>query len=222
MVLHKNCEEIVRSDLTFWPAFRRVIQNPGRDSTTKADMQPETETTERLYREFSNRLKHFIRKRVRDATAADDILQDAFLKIHSRIDALKDRDKMESWVFQITRNIIADQYRNQKVAGEPAENLAAAEEDKGPAERLAPCLTGMIEGLPQQYREALKLTEYEGMTQKEFAAKLGISVSGAKSRVQRARAMLKDALMQCCHFELDRYGAVIDYHPRTCSSCPPE
>ena len=80
----------------------------------------------------------------------------------------------------------------------------------------------MIEGLPVKHREALKLTEYEGMTQKELAAKLGISISGAKSRVQRARAMLKDALMQCCHFELDRYGTVIDYHPRTCSSCSPE
>jgi RNA polymerase sigma-70 factor (ECF subfamily) len=77
----------------------------------------------------------------------------------------------------------------------------------------------MIDSLPSHYREALLLTEYEGLSQKDLADRLGISISGAKSRVQRARAMLRDLLMECCHFEFDRYGTVIDYHPIACCCC---
>jgi RNA polymerase sigma-70 factor (ECF subfamily) len=50
----------------------------------------------------------------------------------------------------------------------------------------------------------------------EAAAKLNISVSGVKFRVQRAREKLKDAFLDCCHFEFDRYGRVIDYY----ANCP--
>jgi RNA polymerase sigma-70 factor, ECF subfamily len=48
---------------------------------------------------------------------------------------------------------------------------------------------------------------------------LGISLSGAKSRVQRARKKLKELLLECCHFEFDRYGTVFDYHPKNCTKC---
>ena len=70
----------------------------------------------------------------------------------------------------------------------------------------------MLEGLPPDHWEALYLTEYEGLTQKELAERLGIGLSGAKSRVQRARARLKAMLLDCCHFELDRRGRVTNYY----------
>ena len=72
----------------------------------------------------------------------------------------------------------------------------------------------MVESLPDDYRQALLLTEYEGLTQRELAERLGLSVSGAKSRVQRAREKLKEMLLDCCHFEFDRLGRVIDYQPK--------
>ena len=71
----------------------------------------------------------------------------------------------------------------------------------------------------RQVPGALVLTEFEGLTQVEMAEELGLSVSGAKSRVQRARAMLRDDLLECCHFEFDRLGHVIDYEPRP-RCCP--
>jgi RNA polymerase sigma-70 factor (ECF subfamily) len=82
----------------------------------------------------------------------------------------------------------------------------------------------MVDRLPEPYREAIILTEYEGRTQKELAEYLGISLSGAKSRVQRAREKLKIMLLECCYFEFDRRGKVIDYHSRSepcliCSCC---
>lgn len=172
-----------------------------------------------LYDVFSQRLKHFIRNRIRDEAAAEDILQDVFLKIHSNIDTLEDRDKVESWIFQIARNAITDHYRARKDYALEDDAIAVREDDEVMHRKLASGLGEMIDRLPKRYREALRLTELEGLTQKEFAARSGISLSGAKSRVQRARKMLRDLLMQCCHFELDRYGTVIDYHPISCCCC---
>src|SRR5260221_11649371 len=83
---------------------------------------------------------------------------------------------------------------------------------------LIPCIQEMIDDLPVDYRQALILTEYQGLTQKELAERLGLSFSGAKSRVQRAREKLKQQLLECCHFELDRRGHIINYQPR-CHSC---
>jgi RNA polymerase sigma-70 factor (ECF subfamily) len=76
----------------------------------------------------------------------------------------------------------------------------------------------MVDELPETYREALRLTEYEGLSQKELSERVGISFSGAKSRVQRARAKIKQQLLDCCHFELDHAGRIIDYQPH-CACC---
>jgi RNA polymerase sigma-70 factor (ECF subfamily) len=76
----------------------------------------------------------------------------------------------------------------------------------------------MLNCLPEKYRQALLLTEYRGMTQQEVAEHLGISLSGAKSRVQRAREKLKEELLNCCHFEFDRLGKIMSYHPK-CAAC---
>jgi hypothetical protein len=77
---------------------------------------------------------------------------------------------------------------------------------------LLPCVAAMMDALPDAYREALRLTEYEGLSQKELSERLGISFSGAKSRVQRARAKLKQELLACCHFQFDQAGSSTTSH----------
>jgi RNA polymerase sigma-70 factor (ECF subfamily) len=73
------------------------------------------------------------------------------------------------------------------------------------------------------YRQAVQLSEIEGLPQQEVADRLGLSLSGAKSRIQRGRLMLKDELERCCRFEFDRRGNVMDYEPRpertVCRNC---
>ena len=177
--------------------------------------------TEAVWIEFSDQLSQFICSRLADKSLADDILQDVFLKIHSHIDTLKDDTKIRGWIYQITRNIIIDHYRTQKTEMEIPENLPVVDEisQNTTSQEIASSLRTLVEELPEKYGQALLLTEFQGVTQKELAQKLGISVSGAKSRVQRARKMVKDMLMQCCHFEFDRYGTIIDSHPITCCCC---
>ena len=180
-----------------------------------------TQKTEAIWTVFSDQLKQFILSRMADKSFVDDILQDVFVKIHAHIETLKDDTKIESWVYQITRNTIIDHYRGQKIMVDVPDHLPAFDPipEENATKQLASGIRPMIERLPEKYRQALLLTEYQNFNQKQLAQHLGISVSGAKSRVQRARKMLKDMFMQCCHFEFDRYGTVIDYHPITCCCC---
>lgn len=177
---------------------------------------------EQIYLQFREKIKEFIVRRVHDEQTAEDIVQDVFLKIHSKIDTLRDESKLESWIYQIARNAITDHFRQRRNL--PLEDNEipddTPESDDVNFRQVAEGLRPMIEELPGHYSEALRLTEFEGMTQKELAAQAGISVSGAKSRVQRARSMLKDELLQCCHFEFDRFGKIIDYYPKACPCCP--
>jgi RNA polymerase sigma-70 factor (ECF subfamily) len=179
-----------------------------------------TIASEQLWETFSGPLQQFIRRRVPDPHSAEDILQDVFLKIHTHIDTLRTHDRMTSWIYQITRNAIADYYRAQRPTTELFEALVAPDEiaDDDVVRELSPCVAAMVEQLPDTYREALRLTEYHGLTQKELSERLGISFSGAKSRVQRARAKIKEQLLACCHFQFDHAGRIIEYQPR-CACC---
>ena len=179
-----------------------------------------TPTLENVWNEFAVKLGQFIRARVADPATAEDILQDVFVKIHGRLDQLEDPTKLQSWIYLIARNAIIDHYRTRKETTEVPESLPAEPRaDDTEMEGLTAAFRRMIYSLPDPYRDALVLTEFEGLTQKELAERLGISLSGAKSRVQRGRAQLKQLLFDCCRFEFDRRGRVIDCRPRAKDSC---
>jgi RNA polymerase sigma-70 factor, ECF subfamily len=114
----------------------------------------------------------------------------------------------------VARNTITDFYRSDRPTEELGEVSVAPPnpESEDLQLELSRAVRDMMEGLSPEHREALHLTEYEGLTHKELAHKLGISLSGAKSRVQRARTRLKAMLLDCCHFELDRRGKVLNYY----------
>jgi RNA polymerase sigma-70 factor (ECF subfamily) len=185
-------------------------------------------TIEDVWTVFRQRLYSYIRARSRSPQDAEDILQDVFVKIHQRLDTLEDDARLTSWLYRVTHNTIVDYYRKKRPLPTAQEPPAPVEDDIPIAEqRLAPFLGELINGLPAIYREALTLTELEGLTQDEMGHRLGLSTSGAKSRVQRGRAMVRDQLLDCCHVELDRRRHVIAYQavrnqqwPEECSCAP--
>jgi len=172
-------------------------------------------------------LRAFIAKRVANEAEAEDILQEVFLRMHQKLDSLKDPRRVVSWLFQITRHAIIDHYRAPERRREVPAGLAADMEttrtvqaapvvgepaDSGRLrEELAGCLRPMIKRLPSQYREAVTLVELDGLTQNAAAKQLGLSVSGMKSRVQRGRRQLKRMLDECCLIQLDQRRSVMDY-----------
>lgn len=188
-----------------------------------------------LWKWLSSNLKTFILKRVGNEDDAEDILQDVFLKIFTNLDRLKDESRIYAWVYQITRNAINDYFREKMkricegITDLPGEGVLSNEEVAGSDEdeedeiisELILCLKNMIESLPDKYKHAIIMTELGGLTQRELAQKLGISISGAKSRVQRGRNMLKEKFVECCEFQFDRYGNVIAYQHKEsiCKYC---
>ena len=177
-------------------------------------------TLEHIWHEFAEKLGQFIRSRVSDPATAEDILQDVFVKIQQRLGQLRDPAKLQSWIYLIACNAVIDHYRTRKETVEVPETLPAEPAENDPEiEGLKASFRRMIYSLPEPYHDALVLTELEGLTQKELAERLGISLSGAKSRVQRAREQLKEMLHECCSFEFDRRGRVIDCTPKADGGC---
>ena len=177
-----------------------------------------TVSIDNFWHDFTAQLKRFIASRVQNEMDVDDILQEVFIKIHRGIQRLEDPSKLHAWVYQVTRNTIIDYYRKSEQSVEVSSELpdVPAEEsvnEEAEAE-VATWLRPMMEELPEKYREALQLTDIQGLTQKELAERLNISLSGAKSRVQRAREKLKEVILGCCHVEVDRRGKIVDWESK--------
>ncbi len=150
-----------------------------------------------FWQEHHSRLRGYITKRVRDTNAVDDILQEVFLKASENLHSLKSRDSIAAWLYRITANAIADHYRSLQPWEELPDDFSAPESERNYVAELARCLQPLIADMPDIYRTALVLSEIEGLPQREVANRLNISLSGAKSRVQRGREKLRQRLLDC-------------------------
>ena len=180
------------------------------------------EPLDQVWDHYSHRLKTFIRSRVEDDATAEDLLQETFIRVHRHLCCQPNWDKPAGWFYQIARNLIIDHYRRRRELVELSDTLLAESDiPEGDAEaELALSLKDLIDELPEPYRQALLLTDVLGLSQKQLAEQQGLSLSGAKSRVQRARDKLRDLLLQCCHFEFDRRGGIVDYYEHCCGCHP--
>ena len=174
-----------------------------------------------VWMEVRGRLRAFIAKRVADDAAVDDLLQEVFLKIHDKIDQVQDPRRLVSWIFTVTRHVVIDYYRTSHRHRELPAGLATdvealltagepTEERDEPRIQLANCLRPMVDQLAPEYRDAVTLVELDGLTQQAAASKLGLSLSGMKSRVQRGRRQLTALLHDCCLIQLDARHGVAD------------
>ena len=187
---------------------------------------------ESRWRELREQLGRFVGRRVRNPADAEDIVQDVFLRMQRGIGTLASVERLDAWAFRIARNAIADYYRapdRREVTGEHIagimDNLATDfvddETSSDARAEMAYCILPMVRQLPGDYREAIELTELEGLTQVAAAERLGLSVSGMKSRVQRGRARLQAMLLRCCEIETDRRGRVVAFETRDGENCAP-
>jgi RNA polymerase sigma-70 factor, ECF subfamily len=184
-------------------------------------------STRGVWQDLQAKLRPFIARRVANRVDVDDVVQEVFLRMQRGLSGLRDEQRFGPWVYQIARSAIVDHRRltakhrlpDNDVTAEV--NAADVEEDDGAVEReVATYIAPFVAMLPSPYREALTLTELEGLTQKQAAEMLGISLSGTKSRVQRGRVQLRLALEQCCHIALDTRGRVIGCEPRPDGKLP--
>ncbi len=185
-------------------------------------MNDETISTERIWELLSAKLRSFLLQRLSDPQVAEDLLQETFLRIHKKLDDVADEQRITAWVFQIARNLAIDHYRTKgrdPAVEMPDDVRAPTHEPENMNEEVIGWLPAMIAQLPDTYREAVELYELKEMPQQQIAEQLNISLSGAKSRVQRGRAKLKSLLFECCSFDRDSHGNVIDYRKNSAATC---
>jgi RNA polymerase sigma-70 factor (ECF subfamily) len=178
------------------------------------------------WREVEARLRPYVARRVASPADVDDVIQETFVRMHRGLANLAEGERFGAWVYRIAANAIADHRRfrarhpvastvpsdgNELREDEPPENLEA---------ELAECVALFVARLPSPYREAVTLTELEGLTQKDAAEMLGISLSGMKSRVQRGRGRIRRMFEDCCEISVDCRGHVTECAPRSLDEVP--
>lgn len=166
-------------------------------------------------------LVSFVYKKVKDKATAEDIVQDVFIRAHSKIEQLKETGKFTGWIYQITRNTVADYYRNRARHLVPVP-IDSESDEPGFNDCVGQCLTVLMRTLPDIYRIPLELTEHENLSQVEVAERLSISYSGARSRVQRARKMLREKFEALFITQSDAYGNILVCENRHPCNCPKE
>lgn len=172
-----------------------------------------------IWNQMREKLKSFAFRYTKDKALAEDIVHDVFLKVHSRLGQLKESEKLAGWIFQIARHTIMDYFRSKGKAVN-LYDLDWEGENKPLNDCVSACLQDMMTTLPEKYRRALELTELQNISQLALARELNISYSGAKSRVQRAKQMLKDKMNAAYLIKFDSYGNVIVCQGKLPCACP--
>jgi RNA polymerase sigma-70 factor (ECF subfamily) len=170
----------------------------------------------------------YIQGKVRNAAIAEDLTQETFVKVGRALAKGTTPEHFRGWLYQIARNTIADSLNESQrfvpledsvVDREVSKPGAADFEDREFRKNLFSYTLKLIETFPPEDREVLTLTEIDGLSREELAAELKISLTAAKSRVQRARAKLRKTVEECCRLVTDPYGRVIDWRKRSPGSC---
>jgi RNA polymerase sigma-70 factor (ECF subfamily) len=179
--------------------------------------------------ELRGRLHSFIARRVSDTSIHDDLAQDILLRLYRGLPSLRDSERLDAFAYQIARNAITDHHRrdqrerpvtpdslDERATPSPEDDL---DESGAGRAQLARCLRPLIERLDEPYREALLLTDLGDLSQAQAAKQLELSEPGMRSRVQRARSQLRDALAECCTIELDAARQIGDVERRGRCDC---
>ncbi len=208
--------------------MRLLVAAAAAGSEVTGPLRPErsgTSVSEQLWHDVHVRLTAFVAQRIDDPADVADLVQTVFLRVHQHAASIDQDDRLLPWLFQVTRNAIADYYRSparrREVGSESLDSVDAVIEsdDTTALAELSSCVRPMVEALPDPYREALTLVELGGLAQVDVATRLGISVSGMKSRVQRGRTMLREVLLACCEVSRSATGGVLDFEPRAGAGC---
>ena len=165
-------------------------------------------TTKQVWTSYSADLKRFIISKVKDVTITDDILQDTFIKIHTKLHTLIDITKLKSWCFTVARNSSLDYWKSTNQTFEIS-NFETETEISENLHTEKDCLRGILKNLPKKYRDPLFLSDIKGLKQQEVANQLKQSLPTTKSQMQRARKLIAQGFMDCCGYVLNDEGNLV-------------
>jgi len=180
-------------------------------------------TTKQVWTSYSEDLKRFIVSKVKDVTIADDILQDTYLKIHTKLHTLKDVKKVKSWCFTIARNVVLDHWKSTNKTFAIAD-FETESEIKENSHTEKDCLRAILKNVPKKYRDPLFLADIKGLKQEEVANQLQQNLATTKSQIQRARKLIVQGFLDCCGFVINKKGNLVGeiQEKEDCNVCKEE
>lgn len=175
-----------------------------------------------LWSRHEAELRRWLRSRAPNASEVDDMLQDVFLKTLKHREHLDSISQPRAWLFEVTRNTLIDRLRVSRERFPLPEDLdmvPAPVEQTDTVDTLAQaCLPRVLAEMDPQDREAIELCDLQGMSQADFAQHKQLTLSAAKSRVQRARKRMRERMTSACQVSFDDSGRVDDFIPRSPST----
>lgn len=153
-----------------------------------------------FYEKFAGKMMGVCLRYAKDYEEAEDVMQDAFIKIFGKLPNYKKKGSLEGWVRRIVVNTALDSYRKNKKHQQnvDVDSVGYMLEDKTfiIEELNANDLLAIIKTLPEGYQMVFNLFAIEGYSHKEIAERLGVTESTSKSQYSRAKKMLRDILLK--------------------------
>jgi RNA polymerase sigma-70 factor, ECF subfamily len=182
-------------------------------------MSTSSPTTDDIERHRSA-VTRYIRSLVRDASEAEDLAQETFLRAHRQRNGLRDPAALESWLYHIATHISIDRLRQRARAGQrqvdtAIEDLRLANQNQ-PSQltiiqqtEMSECVQRYVASLSDAYKAVLLLHDADGLTANEIARLLQLPLTTVKMRLHRARQQLRIALDKACGFGHDERGVFV-------------
>lgn len=179
-------------------------------------------TTKDIWNHYANDIKYFILSKVKDVNIADDLLQETFIKVHTKLSALKDEDKVKPWLFSIARYTVMDYFRERDFVYEMTDEDVVLEDQKLEHSEID-CLRGIVKNLPKKYRDPLFLSDIKGMKQSKISEQLHLPLPTVKSQIQRGRKLITQGFMDCCDYKVNDNGHLVGElkEKADCKVCTP-
>ncbi|WP_336070452.1 sigma-70 family RNA polymerase sigma factor [Mesoflavibacter sp. CH_XMU1404-2] len=165
-----------------------------------------------VVQEFYEFLKAYIIKKTNDINLAEDIVQEVMLKLVESHKKNIEVNNIKAWLFQVTRNTIADYYKDYYNKNKIEFNFNEDwKENSISSDTVSSILESdfiipMIGLLPEKYAKPLHLSDIENIPQKDIALQLNLGLSATKMRIQRGREKLKSLFIECCDIQYDKSG----------------
>lgn len=144
---------------------------------------------------------------------ADDLLQETFLRAIRQQGKFCAIENARAWLFDVARHLVIDRGRRLRPLLPLSDELAIQQGELDAVDSLAGCLPRVLEKLAQADRDILRHCDLEGMKQADYAARSGLTLAAAKSRLLRARDRLRQQLSLDCQVRLDSSGRVCCFTP---------
>lgn len=189
--------------------------------TIAAPTLPSFSCVTQAWRSHEAELRAFLIRRLPNEAFADDILQDVFIKAMRQGAHFCELESARAWLFTVARHALADFYRTQQDHVALDESLPEEKEIAPAIDSLTNCIPYVLASLSEQDREAITLCDLQGMPQETFSELKGLSLSGAKSRIQRARKKMRARLTENCQVKFDEAGNVCCFQPQSVTLVKP-